>query len=87
MNCRHCGNSLMHLFLDLGFAPPSNTYLSADDLHRPELYFQLRLWVCDRCWLVQTEDYARADELFRPDYAYFFRLPRIGLTTCPAMSK
>ena len=25
----------------------------------------------DQCWLVQTEDYAEADELFSPDYAYF----------------
>ncbi len=27
--------------------------------------------VCDECWLVQTEDYAGADELFGPEYAYF----------------
>jgi len=71
MNCRHCGKSLKHRFLDLGFAPPSNAYLSEDDLHAPELSFPLRLFVCDGCWLVQTEDYARADELFTRDYAYF----------------
>lgn len=71
MNCRHCTHPLTHVFLDLGFAPPSNAYLSAPDLHAPETGFPLRLFVCDHCWLVQTEDYARADELFRPDYAYF----------------
>ena len=71
MNCRHCQNPLHHVFLDLGFAPPSNAYLSADDLNHPELYFPLKLFVCDHCWLVQTEDYARAEELFQPDYAYF----------------
>ncbi len=71
MNCRHCGSYLHHRFLDLGFAPPSNAYLSEDDLHAPELTFPLRLFVCDDCWLVQTEDYARADELFTSDYAYF----------------
>lgn len=27
--------------------------------------------VCDQCWLVQTEDYAQADELFDSNYAYF----------------
>jgi SAM-dependent methyltransferase len=27
--------------------------------------------VCDECWLVQTEDYADAGELFSHDYAYF----------------
>jgi SAM-dependent methyltransferase len=71
MNCRHCGVPLSHVFLDLGFAPPSNAYLSADDLRKPEQSFPLKLYVCDRCWLVQTEDYASADSLFSPDYAYF----------------
>ena len=71
MKCRHCHEPLQHVFLDLGFAPPSNAYLSAADLLAPERYFPLKLFVCDHCWLVQTEDYAQADELFRADYAYF----------------
>lgn len=71
MNCRHCSAPLEHVFLDLGFAPPSNAYLSSNDLNKPELNFPLKLFVCGHCWLVQTEDYARADELFCHDYAYF----------------
>ena len=71
MNCRHCDKPLEHTFLDLGFAPPSNAYLSQDDLARPEKYYPLNIKVCDHCWLVQTEDYAQADELFNSDYAYF----------------
>ena len=71
MNCRHCDHPLEHVFLDLGFAPPSNAYVSRDALKAPETYFPLKLYVCDQCWLVQTEDYARADELFSADYAYF----------------
>lgn len=71
MKCRHCGQPLQHTFLDLGFAPPSNAYLTQDDLTRPEKYFPLKIRVCDHCWLVQTEDYAQADELFNADYAYF----------------
>jgi SAM-dependent methyltransferase len=71
MNCRHCHTPLEHVFLDLGFAPPSNAYLSASDLQAPEQYFPLKLFVCDKCWLVQTEDYSRSDELFTKDYAYF----------------
>jgi len=71
MNCRHCNAPLLHTFLDLGFAPPSNAYLTKDDLNRPELYFPLRVLVCDRCWLVQTEDFAQAEALFTADYAYF----------------
>ena len=71
MTCRYCTSSLRHTFLDLGFAPLSNAYLTAADLTRPEKYYPLKIKVCDRCWLVQTEDCASAGELFSPDYAYF----------------
>ncbi len=71
MKCRHCGTQLKHTFLDLGYAPPSNAYLDAEDLNRPEVYYPLKIKVCDECWLVQTEDYTDADALFTSDYAYF----------------
>jgi SAM-dependent methyltransferase len=71
MKCRHCGSELRCDFLDLGFAPPSNAYLTAEHLSRPEVYYPLRLKTCEECWLVQTEDYAAADELFSAEYAYF----------------
>lgn len=71
MNCRHCKAQLQYVFIDLGFAPPSNDYLSSADLHSPEEYFPLKVFICDKCWLAQTEDYSAAEELFRKDYAYF----------------
>lgn len=71
MKCRHCKKTLEYDFLDLGFAPPSNAYLTADGLKQPEVYFPLKIKVCNHCWLVQTEDYAKANELFNSDYAYF----------------
>lgn len=71
MNCRHCAAPLHHRFLDLGYAPPSNAYLTAADLTAPERHYPLRLFVCDQCWLVQTEDHTRAEEIFSSEYAYF----------------
>ncbi len=71
MNCRHCQIKLEHVFLDLGYAPPSNAYLSEEDLQRAEITFPLKLFICDHCWLAQTEDYSKADELFVKNYAYF----------------
>jgi hypothetical protein len=71
MNCRHCKTPLIHTFLDLGFAPPSNAYLTSFDLTKPEKYYPLKVMICDKCWLVQTEDYAQAEELFDSEYAYF----------------
>ena len=71
MNCRHCHKPLHHVFLDLKDAPPSNSYLTKEQLDQPEARYPLRLFVCDQCWLVQTEDFARAEDLFAMDYAYF----------------
>jgi SAM-dependent methyltransferase len=71
MKCRHCASDLRLNFLDLGTAPPSNAYLRPEQLHAPELWFPLRLLVCETCWLVQTEDYAGREALFTNDYAYF----------------
>ncbi|MGC7965266.1 class I SAM-dependent methyltransferase, partial [Salmonella enterica] len=56
---------------DLGFSPPSNAYLRAEDLRRPETTYPLKVMVCRQCWLVQTEDYTHYDQLFATDYAYF----------------
>jgi 2-polyprenyl-3-methyl-5-hydroxy-6-metoxy-1,4-benzoquinol methylase len=56
--------------LDLGFAPPSNSYLSAHQLNEPETYLPLRARFCDECKLMQLEDYSDPRQLFTPDYAY-----------------
>ena len=71
MKCRHCRTELSLPMVDLGFAPPSNAYLTKQILRAPERNFPLRVLVCTQCWLAQTEDYAQADELFNADYAYF----------------
>lgn len=71
MKCRHCHHETTHPFLDLGSSPPSNAYLTTETLNKPEKWFPLKVMVCDHCWLVQTEDFADAHELFDADYAYF----------------
>jgi SAM-dependent methyltransferase len=71
MKCRHCAAELDRVCLDLGSAPPSNAYLSEAALRAPEVWYPLRLLVCERCWLVQTEDHAGREALFSDDYAYF----------------
>jgi SAM-dependent methyltransferase len=69
MKCRHCDTPLSLTFVDLASSPPSNAYLSSPDV--TEADYQLRVLVCEQCWLVQTEDFAAADELFDAEYAYF----------------
>ena len=71
MKCRHCGANVTVPFIDLGSSPPSNAYLTDSLLNRSEKWFPLRALVCTECWLVQTEDHARSEDLFPDDYSYF----------------
>jgi SAM-dependent methyltransferase len=79
MKCRHCRASLQLTFVDLGSAPPSNAYLTTADLKKRELWYPLRVLVCSDCRLVQTEDYAGAEEIFTDSYAYFSSYSRSWL--------
>ncbi len=82
MKCRHCGAEVSLTMIDLGSAPPSNAYLTKDSLQSPEKWFPLRVLVCEQCWLAQTEDFPRADELFDADYAYFSGFSNTWLAHC-----
>jgi 2-polyprenyl-3-methyl-5-hydroxy-6-metoxy-1,4-benzoquinol methylase len=71
MKCRHCGKELTQEFVNLFNAPPSNSYLTYEQLNEPETLYPLKIFVCDRCFLVQIDEYKKSNEIFNPDYAYF----------------
>lgn len=87
MICRHCGGSADHLFLDLGHAPLSNGYLTRDELGEPEIFYPLRLFVCEQCWLVQTEHPLPVETVFRHNYAYFSSTSSSWLEHAASFSK
>ncbi len=82
MKCRHCDSDLQLTLVNLGSAPPSNAYLTEQTLHAPEKWFPLQVLVCEHCWLVQTEDFSQAHELFNAEYAYFSGFSRSWLAHC-----
>ena len=71
MNCRHCNNELNHIFCDLQTCPPSNAMVKKEDLNSPETYFPLKVYVCEKCWLVQVDEIEKAEDIFNSDYTYF----------------
>ncbi|EIL97328.1 methyltransferase domain-containing protein [Rhodanobacter sp. 115] len=79
MKCRHCATPLHDVFLDLGSAPPSNAFLTADSLSAPETWFPLKLFTCDNCRLVQVDEVQSHAELFAPDYVYHSSFSRSWL--------
>ncbi|MDB5554769.1 MAG: hypothetical protein JWL86_4753 [Rhizobium sp.] len=71
MKCRHCGHEEFWPFLDLGTAPPSNSYVAEEALSKPELWYPLVIRTCANCLLTQTEDFASRETFFSESYAYF----------------
>ena len=71
-NCRFCQHPLQHTFVNLGGSPISNDFLTAEQLDKPEQFYPLHTYVCDRCFLVQLESVESPEHIFGDgDYAYF----------------
>ncbi|MEP6907272.1 MAG: class I SAM-dependent methyltransferase [Pseudoxanthomonas sp.] len=79
MKCRFCATPLHDVFLDLGSAPPSNAFLTAEALNAPEAWFPLKLFTCTNCRLVQVEEVQSHTALFVPDYVYYSSFSRSWL--------
>jgi SAM-dependent methyltransferase len=67
--CRFCGAPLERVFADLGSSPLANSYLSPESAGTMEPFYPLRALVCERCFLVQLEEFASPEKIFS-DYAY-----------------
>lgn len=71
MNCRHCKAPLGKVFVDLQYSPPCNAMLRAEQLNEPEVYFPLKIFVCENCRLVQVDEVEKASNIFDSEYTYF----------------
>ena len=67
--CRACGAPLTHSFIDLGMSPLANSNIEPSQLSRMEPFYPLHAYVCDRCFLVQLEEFESPAAIFS-DYAY-----------------
>ncbi len=68
--CRFCGTPLHATVVDLGMSPLCESYLSQTELNQMEPFYPLHVYVCDRCFLVQLEQYVSPEHIFT-EYAYF----------------
>ena len=70
LRCSFCRRPLKHIFVDLGMAPLVSSYLREEELHNSEVFYPLRVYVCDECYLVQLPQAASPQQLFG-EYPYF----------------
>jgi 2-polyprenyl-3-methyl-5-hydroxy-6-metoxy-1,4-benzoquinol methylase len=68
--CRFCGHPLKHTFVDLGMSPLCQTHIAPNQLHLMEPFYPLHAYVCEKCFLVQLQEFVSPQEIFT-DYAYF----------------
>jgi SAM-dependent methyltransferase len=69
-SCRVCGAPLRHTFVDLGMSPLCESYVPAERLGAMEPFYPLHARICERCLLVQLDDFVAPAEIFA-EYAYF----------------
>ena len=70
VQCRLCGTPLTRTFVDLGMSPLCESYIPAERLDEPEVFYPLHVRLCDTCLLVQLPAYVPGEQIFS-DYAYF----------------
>ena len=68
--CRFCAAELRVVMVDLGKSPLCQTMLSPEQLNQMEPFYPLRADVCEKCSLVQVEEYVSPSDIFA-DYNYF----------------
>ncbi|MEP6889530.1 MAG: class I SAM-dependent methyltransferase, partial [Nitrospirota bacterium] len=68
--CRSCGTTLAHTFVDLGMSPLANSYIKPEQRSCMEPFYPLHVYVCSACLLVQLEQFSSPHDIFS-DYAYF----------------
>src|SRR5688572_32810068 len=79
--CRFCGADLNHLFVDLGMSPLCESFVEASRVNAMEAFFPLRVYVCERCLLVQLHEHVSPEEIFT-EYAYFSSFSEAWLAHC-----
>lgn len=68
--CVFCAEPLRHTVVDLGMSPLCESYLTAEQLNQMEPFYPLHVYVCEKCFLVQVEEYVSPEGIFT-EYAYF----------------
>lgn len=68
--CRFCSAPLSRTFVDLGMSPLCQTHIETHQLNHMEPFYPLHAYVCEKCFLVQLEEFVAPGDIFS-EYAYF----------------
>lgn len=80
-HCRFCGQKLNYTFADLGLSPLANEYIPVENVDRGQVFYPLKVQVCEKCFLAQAELYQRPEQIFG-EYRYFSSYSESWLSHC-----
>ena len=69
--CRFCNIKLEHSVINLGMSPLCQKHVKPENANDMEKFYPLHAFICNKCWLMQLEEFATPDEIFADEYAYF----------------
>ena len=87
MRCRTCHSKSLTKFLDLGFTPPADDFLSSERIGEPEVYYPLEVFICNNCSLVQIGYVVPPEILFQKDYPYEASVTKTGVKHFHSLAK
>ncbi len=87
MHCRICNNEELIKFLDLGFTPPADAFLSRDELKEKEIWYPLEVFICSNCNLVQLGYVVPPEILFQKNYPYESSTTKTGIKHFHSMAR
>jgi SAM-dependent methyltransferase len=76
--CRMCKGTHLTPFLDLGFHPHSDHFLSEEELHESEVYYPLKVNLCNDCGLIQLGYVVHGEYLYDKNYVYESSVTKMG---------
>ena len=71
MNCKHCKKKNLKMFANLGYLPRVDVLLLKRELKKKEILKPLKVFFCNRCFLVQHPVYTNPKDIFIEDYIYY----------------
>lgn len=81
MQCRLCGHPVTYSVANLGLSPLANNFIPSGCENKEEVFYPLHAFVCEKCFLVQLEEFQSAEKIFT-DYAYFSSYSQAWLEHC-----
>ena len=76
--CRLCKSKKLYKFLDLGNHPPSDQFISSDEIEKPTIYYPLQVLTCKNCGFKQLGFVVDPKKLYQKNYPYESSLTKSG---------